>query len=157
MVDGEGFIQSCCVSKWYTRDGSRVPHLLKDIEGAIASLTGDRGYDQNLVYRLVGKMNSDAQVVIHPRVNAVLSGKDEWTQRHLHIHKVRSDGVDAWRRESGYYRQSTVENTFYRYKTSIGALLRARREEARQVEATLACKILKGFLELGRAESELVA
>jgi len=97
--------------------------------------------------------NPAAQVVIHPRVNAVLSGKDEWTQRDWHVHKIRSDGVEAWRRESGYYRQSTVENTFYRYKTIIGKRLRARGEDACQVEATIACKILNRFLDLGRTES----
>ena len=105
----------------------------------------------------IGKKNPAAQVVIHPRVNAVLSGKDEWTQRDWHVHKIRSDGVEAWRRESGYYRQSTVENTFYRYKTIIGKRLRARGEDARQVEATLACKILNRFLEMGKAESIPVA
>ena len=44
MVDSDGFINTNCVSKWYTRYESRVPHLLKGIEGEIASLTGDNGY-----------------------------------------------------------------------------------------------------------------
>ena len=46
MVDREGFIHSNCVSKWYARDGSRVPHLLDGIEDEISSLTGEKGYDQ---------------------------------------------------------------------------------------------------------------
>ena len=50
-----------------------------------------------------------------------------------------------------------MENTFYRYKTIIGRRLRARGEEARQVEAAIACKILNGLLELGRAKSVPVA
>ena len=90
--------------------------------------------------------------MIHPRVNAVLSGRDEWTQRDLHVHKIRSEGVETWRRDSGYYRQSTVENTFYRYKTVLGkgsGLGKA----ARQVEAAIGCKILNGCLALGGAES----
>ena len=95
--------------------------------------------------------------MIHPRSNAVLSSNDEWTQRDIHVHKIRCEGVETWRRESGYYRQSTVENTFYRYKTIIGKRLRARGEAARQVEAAIACKILNEMLEQGRAESELVA
>jgi len=156
MVDREGRVHRSCVSKWYTKDGSRVRHLLEGFNDEIASLTGDKGYDQNSVVRNVGKKNPAAQVVIHPRVNAVLSGKDEWTQRDWHVHKIRSDGVEAWRRESGYYRQSTVENIFYRYKTSMGKNLRARREDSRQVEATIACKILNRFIELGRAESVAV-
>ena len=97
----------------------------------------------------VKKRNPDAQVVIHPRSNTVLSSNDEWTQRDIHVHKIRSDGVETWRRESGYYRQSTVENTFYRYKTSMGRKLRARDENARLVEVTLGCKILNRCLELG--------
>ena len=101
----------------------------------------------------VEKRNPKAKVVIHPRSNAVLSSNDEWTQRDIHVHKIRNDGVEAWRRESGYYSQSKVENTFYQYKTSMGKRLRARGEDARQVEATIACQILNRFLELGRAES----
>ena len=42
MVDSDGFIHTSCVSKWYTRDGSRVPHLLKGIDDEISSLTGDK-------------------------------------------------------------------------------------------------------------------
>ena len=93
MVDSDGFIHSSCVSKWYTRDGSRVPHLLKGIKGEIGSLTGDKGYDQNSVYRAVRNKNKDADVIIHPRVNAVMSNKREWTQRDRHVQKIIDDGI----------------------------------------------------------------
>ena len=59
--------------------------------------------------------------------------------------------VYEWRRKSGYYRQSKVENTFYRYKTTIGKRLRARTEEGREVEAKIACKVLNRFMELDGA------
>ena len=135
MVDRDGFIHSSCVSKWYTKDGSRVPHLLDEIQQPIASLTGDRGYDQNSVYRAVLRRNKEANIVIHPRSNAVMSsGNKKWTQRDRHVQKIIDDGIYTWRRESGYYRQSKVENTFYRYKTIIGKRLRARTEEGREVE-----------------------
>ena len=48
---------------------------------------------------------------------------------------------------------STVENTFYRYKTTIGRKLRDRTEGG-EVEAKIAAKVLNQFLELGRATSE---
>ena len=67
------------------------------------------------------------------------------------------EGVHQWRRESGYYQQSKVENGFYRYKTIIGRKLRARTEESREVETILGCKILNRFLELGRCDSKFVA
>ena len=53
MVDRDGVIQSSCVPKWYTKDESRVPHLLEGITDPINSFTGDKGYDQNTVYRAV--------------------------------------------------------------------------------------------------------
>ena len=59
-------------------------------------------------------------------------------------------------RPSGYYRQSEVENMFYRYKTLLGDQLRARGENSRQVEAVLACNILNRFSLLGRPQCELV-
>ncbi len=156
MVDRDGYIHTSCVSK-YTTDGSRVPHLLKGIEGEISSLTGDKGYDQNSVYKAIRNRSENAKAIIHPRSNAVLSGNNKWTQRDRHVHKIRNDGVYEWRRESGYYQQSTVENTFYRYKTTIGRKLRARTEQGREVEAKIAAKTLNRFLRLGNPQSERVA
>ena len=157
MVDREGFIHSCCVSKWYTRDGSRVPHLLKGIDGEIDSLTGDKGYDQNSVYKAVRNKNKDAVVIIHPRSNAVISGNNKWTQRDRHVHNTRRYWVYIRGREAGYYQQSNVENTFYQYKTTIGRKVRARTENGRDVKAKIACKILNRLLDLGMATPERVA
>ena len=68
----------------------------------------------------------------------------------IHLQKILDDGVHKWRRESGFYQQSKVENTFYRYKTILGRKLRARTDEIREVETILGCHILTRFLELGR-------
>ena len=87
----------------------------------------------------------------------MVSDKGKWTHRDKHVQKILDDGVHKWRRESGYYQQSKVENTFYRYKTILGKKLRARTEESREVETILGCKILNRFLEVGRCESKLVA
>ena len=156
MVDRDGFIHSNCVSKWYVRDRSRVPHLLD----GISSLTGDKGYDQNSVYKAVLRNNNDANIIIHPRTNAVVSGKKKWTQRNKlskrQVQKIFEEGIHSWRRESGYYQQSRVENTFFRYKTTLGKKLRSRREDNRHVETVIGCDILNQFLELGRCKSEMV-
>jgi hypothetical protein len=113
-IDNEGRIRSSCVSKWYTQDGQRASHLLKKIREPIASFTGDRGYDQGSVYTHVLHHTRDAQIIIHPRSNAVISDKGKWTHRDKHVQKifVYDEGVHKWRRESGYYQQSKVENTF---------------------------------------------
>jgi len=156
MVDRDGVIHSSCVSKWYTADGSRAPHLLNDFEGEISSFTGDKGYDQRSVYRAVLGEDRKARIVIHPRVNAVISSKRKWTHRDRHVQKIFDDGIYTWRRNSGYYQQSKVENCIYRYKTIIGRKLRARTEEGREVETIIGCNILNRFLALGRCQSEMV-
>ena len=74
-------------------------------------------------------MSEEAEVIIHPRSNAVLFEKGRWNQRDRHVQKILDEGVHRWRRESGYYQQSKVENRFYRYKTTIGRKLRARTDE----------------------------
>ena len=76
--------------------------------------------------------------------------------RDRHVQKILDEGVHRWRRESGYYQQSKVENGFYRYKTIIGRKLRARTEEGREIEYLLGCLVLNRFTELGRCRSELV-
>ena len=89
----------------------------------------------------------------------VISATDEAAlrQRNQHLKSINQDGVLAWRRTSGYYRQSEVENMFYRYNTLLGDQLRARGENSRQVESILACTILNRFRELGHPQCELVA
>ena len=98
-----------------------------------------------------------AKIVIHPRVNAIISTRRKWIQRDRHVQKIFDTGIYTWRRNSGYYQQSKVENCIYRYKTIIGRKLHARTEESREVEALLGCMVLNRFTELGRCESMLVA
>ena len=104
-------------------------------------------------------MNEAGQINIHPRANAVISATDEAAlrQRNQHIKSINQDGVLAWRRTSGYYRQSEVENMFFRYKKLIGDELRARSENSRRVESVIACNILNRFKLLGSPQSELIA
>ena len=156
-VDAKGNLVATSLSKETTRVASQLPHLFDNYRGPLASLTGDRGYDQASVYRQALGKNGKASIVIHPRINGVHSHRKlELEKRNEHLERIRSDGIYRWRRESGYYRQSTVENAFYRYKTVIGRKLRARGEKAREVEVILGCNILNRCLELGRPESVCV-
>jgi len=154
-VDQNGQILSTSLTDETTKDASEIPRLLIDIDGPICSFTADGAYDEQPVYQAVLDHSKDASIVIPPRTNAVGSatGGDEWIQRDNHIHKIRRDGIYSWRRESGYNRQSTGENGFYRYQAIIGRKLRARDENARLVEVILGCKILNRCLDLGRSES----
>ena len=67
--------------------------------------------------------------------------------------RVKEIGRRQWKKESGYHRQARVENTFFRYKTTIGPELRARHPQAQEAEAIIACNVLNRMMGLGRPES----
>ena len=158
LIDQDGFIQANIVTDETTSDGSQVPNLIEKLDRDFDSLTGDRGYDDKTVYRAIG----DRKHVVHPIKTAVLSGEQRWTMRDYHVHRIKKDGAFHWRRESGYYQQSKVENTFYRYKTILGRKFRARTAaespmQNRLTETIIGCNILNKFIENGRCKSVLVA
>ena len=99
-------------------DGEIAPNLIHQV-GRVDSITADKAYDQSRVYEASNDhMNEAGQINIHPRANAVISATDEAAlrQRNQHIKSINQDGALAWRRTSGYYRQSEVENMFFRYR-----------------------------------------
>ena len=123
-------------------------------------MTADKAYDQSRVYGAANDhMNDPGQINIHPRANAVISATDEAAlrQRNQHIKSINQDSVLAWRRTSGYYRQSEVENMFFRYKKLVGDELSARNEDSRRLESVIACNILNQFRLLGSPHSEMIA
>ena len=140
-------------------DGEIAQQLIKQVV-KIDSITADKGYDQSRVYEAANdQLKEGGQINIHPRANAVVSASNEAAlrQRNQHVKSIDEDGVLTWKRTSGYYRQSEVENMFFRYKNLIGDELRARNENSRRVESVIACNILNKFRLLGSPQSTLVA
>lgn len=70
------------------------------------------------------------------------------TQRDQHVLAIESEGRFAWKRTSGYYAQAYAENAFARFKQTFGDRLRAKRDEAQEREASLACQLLNRMREL---------
>ncbi len=66
--------------------------------------------------------------------------------------RVQEIGRRLWKMESGYHKQARVENTFFRYKTTIGPELRARHPQAQEAEVIIACNVLNRMIALGRPE-----
>ena len=117
-----GFIVAHYLSEERKTDGEIAPHLIKQV-GKIDSITADKGYDQSRVYEAANdQLKEGGQINIHPRANAAISATDEAAlrQRNQHIKSINQDGALAWRRTSGYYRQSEVEIMFFRYENLIG-------------------------------------
>ena len=113
--------------------------------------------DNATVYDALAEYQDGAaiDIVVPPRRNAVpsSSAQSSPTQRDIHIAAIQSEGIFQWRRASGYYAQSHVENAFYRYKAIIGGHLRAKRADSQQREAQLGCAILNHLRDLGRSTS----
>ncbi len=98
-----------------------------------------------------------AEVVVPPTKGATVSRRrPRSTARDRTVAKVNDIGRRRWKKESGYHRQGTVENAFFRYKLIIGDRLRARHEKGQEVEALIACNVLNRMTELGRPESHVI-
>ena len=123
--------------------------------GSIASVTGDVAYDTVALYETASARH--AQVVVPPTRTARVSRHGPRSRaRDRTISDVETLGRREWQKASGYHRQARVENAFFRYKSIIGDGLRACSGSGRDVEASLACRVLNRMTALGRPESSAI-
>ena len=135
-------------------DGSQVGPLLDQIEGPVASFTGDGAFDRDDVYAEVAARHPDAAVIVPPRSSAVLSKAAETapTQRDRHLQLIAEKGRMGWQKASGYTWRALVEADISRWKRVIGDGLRSRTAGRQAREVALAAGALNRMLELGRPE-----
>jgi hypothetical protein len=148
-VDENGRILASKVDDGHEHDPSQVPFLLAQVNREIDRFAGDRIYDQERVYEAVALHSPGAEVVVPPRIDAVLSADSISIPCHRdrHIEDIQRKGWSEWKRQSGYYLQSHAENAFYRYKRIIGGRLKAKNYDAQKREAAIGCAILNRMLE----------
>ncbi len=142
-------------------DSSAVPGMLDDVEAPVNEFLGDGAYDGQPVYDHVENHGAGGQgcVTVPPRSNARLSknAESEPTQRDMHVAFLNTHGRGAWEDHVGYNRRLTVENTVYRYKTTIGRHMRSRIAPSQKTEAALGCKVLNRMAQLGMPQAKQVA
>src|SRR3954453_9794875 len=140
-------------------DGSRVGPLLEQVDGPIASFTGDGAYDREGVYGAVAERHPEAASSVPPRRAAVPSDPAETgpTQRDQHLRSIAEQGRLGWQKSSGYNRRALAEAAISRYKRVIGDVLRSRTDRRQATEAAIGVHVLNRMLELGRPESVRVA
>ena len=115
-------------------DGSQVGPLLDQIEGAVASLTGDGAYDRDDVYAEVrpaiprrpwscrrARMRCPAR-----------AAETAPTQRDRHLRCIAERGRMGWQRASGYNWRALVEADIARWKRVIGDGLRFQTDGRRR-------------------------
>ena len=158
-VDAQGRIVASTVTESHAQDPSQVPEILSQVDHRIDRFIGDGIYDQQPVYAAVMVLSPGASVLIPPRKDAVLSDQAATlpTQRDQHLVAIESAGRFHWKRTSGYYNQAYAENALSRCKQIFSGRLRAKRKEAQEREASLACALLNRMRDLGRPESYAVS
>jgi hypothetical protein len=126
--------------------------LLDQVDGPIASFTGDGAYDQDGVYASVAERHPEAAIIVPPRSTAVPSETAETapTQRDRHLQLIAEKGRMGWQKRSGYTKRARAEATIGRYKRVIGDGLRSHTDQRRATEADVAVQVLNRMLELGR-------
>ena len=133
-------------------DASQIGPLLDQVEGPVASFTGDGAYDQDSVYRIVTDRDHDAAVIVPPRATAVPGETAETkpTQRGRHLQCIAETGRLGWQKVSGDNKRSRVETAIGRYKPVTGDGLRFRKDGRRSTEVAVAVQVLNRMLALGR-------
>src|SRR3712207_5217811 len=136
-------------------DGAQVGPLLDQLDGRIASFTGDGAYDQEGVYASVAARHPEAAVIVPPRSTAVPSDTAETTptQRDRHLQSITEHGRMGWQRASGYNLRARIEAAVGRYKRVIGDTLRSQTDRRQATEMAVAAGALSRMPELGRPES----
>ncbi|MBT8396690.1 MAG: IS5 family transposase, partial [Gemmatimonadetes bacterium] len=157
-VDGDtGEVLAEDPTNRHTADCVRVPKLLDQINGPLASVAADGAYDAGAVYEAARKKGDGhrVRVLIPPIQGAQPSSSrspGQW-ERNRNIRSVRKLGRKEWLANSGYSRRSLVENAVFRYKTILGQHMRSRSLSGQRAEVCLACKILNTMTSLGSPDS----
>jgi hypothetical protein len=140
-------------------DGARVGPLLDQVDGPVASLTGDGAYDQEGIYSGVAARHPEAAVIVPPRSSAVPSATAETApiQRDQHLQAIAETGRMGWQKASGYNIRARAEAAVSRYKRVIGDTLRSQTDGRQATEVAIAVGVLNRMLELGRPESVRIA
>src|SRR4051794_31945221 len=138
---------------------SQVGPLLGQIDGSVASVTGDGAYDRDDVYAEVAARHPAAAVVVPPRANAVPSDAAETapTRRDRHLQAITEHGRIAWQKASGYNWRALVEADISRWKRVIGNGLRFQTDGRQASEVAIAVSVLNRMLGLGRPEYVRIA
>jgi hypothetical protein len=156
---GTGQVVAAVLTDRDADDGAQVGPLLDQVDGPIASFTGDGAYDQEGVYSGVAARHPEAAVIVPPRSSAVPSATAETapTQRDQHLQTIAETGRMGWQKASGYNLRALVEAAVSRYKRVIGDTLRSQTDGRQATEVAIAVGVLNRMLELGRPESVRIA
>ena len=138
-VNGAGVIVAQSLTVGSADDAGEGIKLLQSIGRKVGSFTADGAYKSSAIYKAAKARR--AKVVVPPsrKTAAPARRKSQLPERDRGIRRIRKVGRRRWKKESGYHRQGRVENTCFRFKSTVGGRLRARHTEVQATEAVIAC------------------
>jgi Transposase DDE domain len=158
-IDSLGEIRAVVVTDSDTHDSTPVDEILSQETAEITDFYGDGAYDSYEIYQSL-KTRGVTGYHIPPQKNAKIwvhgNSKEECYARDENLRAIRKSTRKKWKQESCYHTRSLGETIMYRYKTTFGQHLSARKDESQKTEIMIKCNILNTFHHLCKPESYLV-
>ena len=146
-IDDEGNIVANSLTDHGKDDRTQLPVLLKTIKAK--EFLADTGYDGEDVYNQIRQQGM--RPIIRPP-NSAISRKlnQDKTERQEAVDYQEKNGYHAWRKKNKYGRRERVENTFYRFKTSVGDKFLSREGKNMENEMRIKCQLLNKMFQIGK-------
>ena len=157
--EATGELLAAAVSTNACGDGQALPALLSQVEGEVAQVTGDGGYDDRRCYDAIRERG--ARAVIPPQQGARIwrhgNTKAERHDRDENLRYCRAHGRAKWKREFDYHRRSLAEVAVFRLKMVFGERASARSFAGQARQLLVRCAALNRMTHEGMPESYKVA
>lgn len=161
-------ITSCVLTLSNVHDSQPFFQLLRPLRDPIKTIYADGAYDSRTIHKFL--FDRQIKSLIPPSVDATLPYKKvcqprlgrrrvvdpypELVWRNQAIaHKEQftnpREGLNDWKRSSGYHLRSLVETTMMRFKRTFSDKLRSRLLSTQKTETYIKCLILNKFIEMG--------
>ena len=150
-VDEKHQIVACDLTDKSVGDPTAAQDLLTQID-ALGKVVADGAYDTHATYEAARAINQDADIVIPPGVDAVVSD-DSDPQRNKHIEALKDHSRIWWQKLTDYGKQAYAELAMLRYKTIIGPKMKAREMAQQKTEAQISVRVLNRMTALGMPQS----
>jgi len=155
-VAEDHYIEGCTLTDRFHSDESQAAPLLAQIDKEIDHFTADGAYDKGHVYDAVATHSISADIIIPPKVDAVLNEKNH-AARNQNLQEIQKYGRMEWQKMRHYGRRNHSELAMYRYKTILGNSLHAREFQRQQQEAMIGSGVLNKMTSLGMPISHRIA
>jgi len=142
------YIEGSTLTDRFTHDDSQIGELLEQVAEPIDHFTADGAYDETPIYEQVSAHSADADIVIPPRANAVIS-KASAKFRNRNIEEIKAHGRMHWQKARCYGQRNYSELAMFRYQKILGYSLHAREFSRQKQETMIGCGVLNKMTSLG--------